>query len=103
MKVLICPSCGYAEETQATYVVAMPRHPPKGRLCPASGTPVQPMLQVHHSNAEAKLLQEYGRLCDKMIVAQRAQADAYKQLDELRGQADEVVEQIRALRRKQQA
>jgi hypothetical protein len=82
------------------HVIAMPVHPPRGPRCPGTGTPVQPMMQVYYTNAQAKLLQQLGELQTKMIATQRAQANAYKTLEELRLQADEVERQFRELMKK---
>lgn len=96
MKVLVCPSCGYHEETRYEVVVAMPKHPPEGRTCPGSGAPVQPMLRSRPvSAAQYKAYQKLTAIYDKMIVAQRAQAAAYRQLEELRAEADAAEKELR--------
>jgi len=76
--------------------VAMPRHPPQGRLCPASGSPVQPALRARYTGAQAQKLQQLADIQTKMIAAQRAQAEAYKTLDALRDEYDVLAKKIAA-------
>ena len=99
MKVLVCPSCGYHEATASMHVIAMPAHRGQHGGCPGTGTPVQPMMQVFYTNAQAKLLAQLGVLQTKMIAAQRTQAAAYQTLEELRAQADEIERQFRELKK----
>lgn len=96
MKVLVCPSCGYHEETRYEVVVAMPRHPPTGRVCPGSGEPVQPMLRSRPvSAAQIKLYQQLNTVYDKILAAQRRHAAAYREIEELRAESDAVAAQLR--------
>lgn len=81
------------------HVVAMPAHRGARGGCPGTGMPVQPMMQTFYTNAQAKLLAQLGELHTKMIVAQRAHAAAYRTIEELRAQADEIEQQFRALKK----